>query len=300
MIRVALAILTFSLFTASSWATVEEITLPEAETLLHEHMMNMRGEMPDAERNEINLEFKKLLYRTLSIKGAFKYKFESLPLCKLKAPDDAFRIFNWNVANNDFTHQYYCYVLKYSKRERKYVVTELKDRRGEISKVQERVLFQTHWVGALYYDIIALKRNGRKLYTLIGWDGNDKYSQKKVIEVLSFSGRDMIKLGAPIFKTEKGKTLKRIVFEYSTEINMSLRWDKKNETLIFDHLAPQLGTLEGHLETYGPDLSFDCFTLTRGRWNFVANIQPTNRPNRKQQRQHVMPQDQPNIGRPTE
>ena len=41
-----------------------------------------------------------------------------------------------------------------------------------------------NWYGCLYYDIIPIKVGKEKYYTLLGWDGNNKNTTKKIIDVV--------------------------------------------------------------------------------------------------------------------
>ena len=63
--------------------------------------------------------------------------------------------------------------------------------------------------------IIYLKKSGRKYYTLLGWDGNDGRSTKKIIEPMYFSGKTKVKFGLPIFKLKDKTKPKRIACEKS-------------------------------------------------------------------------------------
>ena len=40
------------------------------------------------------------------------------------------------------------------------------------------MLSENSWFGALYYKIIPVVKN-KTYYTLLGWDGNDMFSNKK-------------------------------------------------------------------------------------------------------------------------
>lgn len=262
---------------------VEQMSLAEAEEILAGYMDEMRAEKADKERNEINQRFKLMLRRTLALKGAFKYEFAKLPMCKLAASDNAFRIFNWNVANNDRTHQYFAFILKKSKHTKGYEVIELKDRRADIPKPEQQVLFQTHWIGALYYKIIPVKRNGRKYYTMLGWDGNNSLTQKKIVDVISFASKGRVKLGAPLFKNEKGKVVKRLIFEYSADVMFKLNYVASDKVIVFDNLEPQHGTQEGHPEFLSPDGSLNGYKLQGGRWILVEDVNPNNPRERREE-----------------
>lgn len=271
-----------------------EMTLAEAEVTLADLMKNMRASDNDQERNALNEEFSTLLRRTLKIKGAYDYPFAQLQMFKEESPDGAFRMFNWNVANNDFTHQFYCLIMRYNKKYKDYEIFELRDKHKELRDPEKKILYQTHWMGCLYYDIIPMKKNGRKIYTLLGWQGNDRLTQRKIIEVLTFEGKGRVKLGAPIFKSERGKTMKRVVFEYSADVMMTVRYHPKEQIIIFDHLSSQVGFNPDNTATQGPDLSYDGFQLKGSRWVYVRELNPNLERNRRRDREYTQPVENPN------
>ena len=59
-------------------------------------------------------------------------------------------------------------------------------------------LQNNQWIGALYYQLVTIKRGKRNYYVLFGWDGNNDRSNKKIAEVLSISRG--LTFGAPILK----------------------------------------------------------------------------------------------------
>ena len=102
----------------------------------------------------------------------------------------------------------------------------------------------------------------------------DRSVTRKIIDVLSFQG-DKIRLGAPMFKTDKG-TKKRYIIHYSSEVMVSLKYYKKQKRIVFDHVAPRDPMMTGVYAYYGPDMSFDCFNLIKGKWVMESNIDVTN------------------------
>jgi hypothetical protein len=122
----------------------------------------------------------------------------------------------------------------------------------------------------LYVDVIKTNEDD---YTLIGWDGNDKLTQRKFIDVLYFKSNGIPTFGKDLFKVP-GKFVKRLMFEYSTEVAMSLKYNEERKQIIYSHLAPNTidPTLEGQFQYYGPDGSFDALTLKKGKWYQETDI----------------------------
>ncbi len=222
---------------------------------------------------EKNNVVKQEIRKMMQYDEAFKYDFDSLGqyMGTLVAPDNGFRLFNWNFEKPNGDHMYFGLVMKYDKRRERYQITELFDKSGSLENAEpeKKALDNKRWFGALYYKIIPFKKGGRQYYTLLGWDGNNRLSNKKIIEVMAFSG-SKIKFGFPLFRQEDKQWFRRVIFEYSANATMSLKeYKMKKETaIVFDHLSPASGALEGHRSQYYPDGSFDSYVLEDGKWYF--------------------------------
>jgi hypothetical protein len=217
-------------------------------------------------------QFRTLMIEALNSTGCFDYPFDSIQtISKMHAPDRAFRLFNWNVPRDDRTHKYYCFVLTSDPETGIYDWTELSDNERFVENIESKVLTPEQWMGCLYYDIIPIKE-GRKTenYILLGWDGNNRNSSKKIIDVLSFN-RKGVRLGAPIFKSEMG-TAKRVILEYSSDVQVSVKWHAKEQRIVFDHLAPRDPMMTGVRSYYGPDMTFDAYVLKKGKLEFHSNV----------------------------
>jgi hypothetical protein len=127
------------------------------------------------------------------------------------------------------------------------------------------------------YNRIIVKKNGSKTYyTLLGWDGNDKFSQKKIIDVLTFDQNGAPRFGADIFNFGK-RYPKRVIFEYSVTCKtMPVRYSAKKDTIIFGHLAPMQPQLAGQFQYYCCDLSYDGFGWKKGKWNYGEDVKALN------------------------
>lgn len=188
---------------------------------------NILGGPTDFARFEANEKFKSLLIFMISHKGAFDIDFTVVKnLSALTSPDKQFRIFSWVVPKTDLSYE--CFGLVYSWNERKkvYTIYELEDVKKDITNAEKKVLRKNEWWGALYYELIPVKSNHNKYYTLLGWDGSTSMSNKKVIEVISFNPSGQPSFGASLF-SGYGKQLKRVIFEYSENSQMVLRYERQ-------------------------------------------------------------------------
>lgn len=230
---------------------------------------SLRGSRNDTGRTFWNKHFKRLVFDALEMSGSFSYPFDSLKsVARLTAPDQAFRIINWNIENDNGTFSYYAYVLIAGNNHQ---IFELIDQSDRIIEPEDKTLDNKKWYGALYYQIILSGTRGRNEYTLLGWDGNNNSTKKKIIDVMTIS-RDKLQFGAPVFKNPEGGWKKRVVFEFSSQASLLMHWDAKNEQIVFDHLMPETPAAEGIFEFYFPDGSYDAYKLENEKWIYVNDV----------------------------
>lgn len=278
----------------------------ETEDSLKKYINHVHFGSNDPEKFEYNERFIKTLAEALSNEASFKYPFDSLKnIARIYAPDESFRIINWNLALENGTYEYFGFIQVKASGDLGYRVFKLTDKSAEIESPDNMLLTHDRWYGALYYKIIQHKVKDKAYYTLLGWDGNDLISKKKLIDVLSFKTSGKPQFGAAVFKKYKDKDkIVRIIFEYSARASMTLRYekqymhvisqskDKKNSKdkiraesmIIFDNLvpldtrlSPQHADLVGQYQFYVPETNvLNGFILKEGRWYFVRDIDARN------------------------
>jgi hypothetical protein len=239
----------------------------------------------DFEKYNANDKFLTLLESTLLQKNSFEYPFDSLTtIAHLTSLDNKFRIFNWVLPKSDGTYEYFGIIQKWSKKEKKYILYKLKDNSEKILKPENELLDYQNWYGALYYKIIYTTYAGKKYYTLLGWDGNNKITSKKIIDVLSFNSKEKPVFGANVFKF-KSKTQKRVIYEFAATSTMSVKYEKqymlhgkkKRKMIVFDRISPLDPKLEGMYQYYYPETNiFDAFLFKNGKWNYTKDIDARN------------------------
>jgi len=228
------------------------------------------------EKFVLNNRFENTLRKALRYDEAFTYKFDALSkvMSTKTSPDNAFRIFNWNIEVPDIQeHYFFCLIMKYDSRKDEYIIIELYDKSKYTTRVEYTVYNDKKWFGALYYEIIPVKKGMNTIYTLLGWDGNNRMSNKKIIETMTFQGKDKIKFGLPMFKLDE-YTKRRVVFQYSKKATISVKYKliKRKKYIIFNHLSPMSGQLAGIPDYLVPDLSFDAFVLENGKWKYLKDF----------------------------
>jgi len=252
----------------------EELNL--LETQLQKEFDRLVKLQKDDEKRQTNEQISKLFRQVLSLKDAFDYPFDSLKwVGKLSSEDQKLRLYTWNLSFQNGAFQYFGFI-HYRTNETEYKIIELHDKSSEIEKAEFKQLDATNWFGALYYNIIEQETDSQTFYTLLGWDGNNNFSNKKIIEVLTFTTNNEPQFGAAVFDTHTTQAYYRIIFEYSKRAQMYLRFDPVVKMLVFDHLSPVKPQYRGQFQFYGPDFSFDAFLFENEKWVFRSNINVKN------------------------
>lgn len=232
----------------------------------------------DNEKADANTQLLRLMNKALHLPGSFSYPFDSLTtIGKEISPDKLFRIITWDVPKSGCTFGYYGFIQSYNAKKKGYDIFVLEDHTADIPNIQTATCTPNKWIGMLYYKII--KQKNSKLYTLLAWEGCNKQITRKVIDVLSFNPQGIPVFGKAIFTklpSNFKSTAKRMVFEYSAQVSMSLRYDESKRNILFDLLAPIEDGLGGQHQYYGPSFQVDGLTFKDGTWNYMVNVDARN------------------------
>jgi hypothetical protein len=187
----------------------------------------------------------------------------------------------------------------FNNKKKSYDFFKLTDKSSEMIAAEFQTCDINNWFGALYYKVIHTQNEDMDYYTLLGWNGNNGFSYKKIIEVLTFRAGNRPILGLAIFRKNKEK-YKRMIFEYSAKAIMSLKYDDqqyqerirlkkpsktkhfkvntiKTQMIVFDRLTPLSPNLEGQKQFYVPETNiFDAFIFENGKWNFHEDVDARN------------------------
>lgn len=229
-------------------------------------------------KQELNARILNYMKEALAQPESFEYAFDSLRKRAgiLKSEDNQFRIFTWNIPLSAFEHDYHGIIQVCDQRENSCTVHILRNRINDIGDLLNVQTDKEMWPGALYYDL-RRNKNGREIfYTLIGFNFHDRWSDKKIIEILQFD-RDMNPhFGKPVFKTPDG-IQHRVMFEYSGNVAMNLRYNPDMKMIVYDHLSPIEPELKNHPRFYAPDFSYDGYKFRRGMWEHQEDLDVRNR-----------------------
>lgn len=319
-------LLTLVFFLRGQHSFASEPSSKDSALALYQKILKNDG---NRARDSLGKLFNEQMRSILQQEGAFKTSFPELDdhLGILYAPDRSFRLFNWNIAYTNGTHSYFAYILRKTGHGNRELI-ELKplqsasDRNkktgGGMRKQElERMDLQANeWLPALYYRIIQKEREGKRFYTLLGWEGKDQLTTRKMIEVLRFDEKGSPVFGLPAFKKaeedkdkqgwrekearrrrrttragrKKERPKERIIFEYTDDAVMSLRYEEDKDRIVFNQLVPKRPDLKGMYEFYGPDLFFNAYVWNKaGHWAFKKKVKPEN--SRKQTQKWNDPQE---------
>jgi len=235
-------------------------------------MFIINAEKAQNDTEKLNFENKALqkLYNLLLKNNPTKMDFTVLKdkISVLSSSDKNMKIFTWGIQLSDGTYKYYGLVWHKSKNKDANTFV-LYDNKKKIRNPENQVLTSDKWFGAIYYQLIERKYKKHKIYTLIGWDGKDRITNRKVIEVLTFKGNKLRFGGVFVLPY---KIVKRLIYEYSEQAVMVIRWDKKIKMIVMDHLAPSKPQFVGVYQYYGPDFTYDGLKFEKGKWILKENI----------------------------
>lgn len=190
------------------------------------------------------------------------------------ASDSLVKIVSWNIPLNIGSNSYVCFVVRREGEEKH--IHLLSGDRGTLSIDQNQQFAAEDWYGVLYYDIIPFNSDNRELYLMPGLDMNDLYTNGKVVEVMGFGEDGIPYFGEKVIRSGDS-LLSRMLFRYSSNSSMMLRYESENERMVFDHLSPAEPSFSGIYSYYGPDSSYDALEFRGGEWVHVGDVDLRNR-----------------------
>ncbi len=261
---------------ASTAQEQQPSNLTRLENNIYELFQFMSVAKSDSEKDLINADIATGFEQALEDPASFNHPFDSLKYVgKIKSSDQRLRIYSWNIPYHNGTHKYCGYLQYLPDRNKEPLVHKLIDKSDEISDPGKTILDKKNWYGALYYDVISCGDQEKKYYTLLGFDFNDLFSSKKLIEILSFNDKCEPIFGKPVIESE-GKLASRVIFEFSARVSMNLRFSNEKEMIIYDHLSPSKPSLTGKFQFYGPDMSYDGMKCEDGIWKVYKDVDVRN------------------------
>lgn len=216
----------------------------------------------------------------------------------LTSPDAMLRIFTWAVVRDNGEYECFGAVQFYNEREEEYQYRLLNDKSEEIMNREESLLTPDNWLGAVYQEIIQTSHGDKTYYTLLGWNGVDNLTERKIIEPVILRG-GVPQFGAPLFRRERN--LRRVVLEYRNDAMVNLSYEEqyveevqrqrvkvrgtnryrteekrkqhKEKMIIFDEVGPQVPGMEGLFQYYVPSGLELAYAFIDGKWELRNGAQ---------------------------
>ena len=222
-----------------------------------------------ADRFRADSQFIRSLVRTLKLPYSFYYPLDSLQtISRLYAPDSSFRILTWQYRKDDFLFLQEG-AIQMREPDGSLKLFPLFDASMFTGKPLDSVRTRRNWIGAIYYKIVEKSWQGKNYYTLLGFDDFSQTSNKKWMEVLTFSPEGEPMFGGPYFSFKDDSTRKdvqyRFAIEYKKEAGTHFNYDPDMDMVVYDHLVSE-GDEPQKKDTYIPDGDFEAFQWKNGQW----------------------------------
>jgi len=256
-------------------APADRKLLQKKEDSLRVIIKNMYLDSFTAGRMRSDSQFIKTLVRSLQVKNSFYYPFDSVKgISKIYAPDSSFKIFTWHL---DFDGMYIRQrgAIQMRTANGSLKLIPLRDYSEFSENVMDSVRTKDTWIGAVYYNIIQTKHNGKNYYTLFGFDENTVRSNRKWIEVLTFDQRNMPVFGGPYFSFAKDSIKKpdqyRFSIEYKKDASTTMNYEPEFDMILVDHLISETDEPENPW-TLVPDGDYEGFKWVNGKWLHINKV----------------------------
>src|SRR5258708_24514651 len=186
-------------------------------------------------------QFIRSLVRALKLPWSFYYPFDSLStISRLYAPDSSFRILTWQYRKDDFLFLQEG-AIQMREPDGSLKLFPLFDVSMFTGKPLDSVRSRKNWIGAIYYKIIEKNWQGKNYYTLLGFDDFSQTSNKKWMDVLTFSPEGEPIFGGPYFSFKDDSVHQapqnRFAIEYNREAGTHVHYDPAGDNACYDHLV---------------------------------------------------------------
>lgn len=242
------------------------------EKVLREYMMNFAYDTIPFETRVKNIhDFIPRFVALLKEKNSYLYPFDSLQyLHKITAPDNAFKIFTWELKEPLGTHRYYGAIQMNSKDLK---LTPLFDYSDTMEYHPQITLTPENWYGCIYYNsVLTQDQQGNKKYTLFGLDRIDFVSNRKIIEVMTINPEGNILFGEkPLlnYYDTLGNLVKketRLYLQYNDRSAVHLNYNEAKQEIVYDHVTAPTEKEADAGFTYVPDGTYEGFTWDNNFW----------------------------------
>jgi len=245
-------------------------TLINAENRLKSIAPSIIANGTDEERTAAAWQLYSTLDTMLSLPESFDYPWDSLrsrTVSILVSPDRKVKLYTWNLVLGDGRFKHFGYLQ--TRRKKTIETYPLLDTAKKYKpEILDEELDPASWMGALYYNIIPFKKQGKTMYVLFGFDGSTIHSNKAIMDVLWLSKAAPV-FGYPVFR--QGETDPsaecRVVSECHNDVKLAYHYEPDKKIIIADKLAPAFQEATGDAYYYIPSGDYDVYQKNKkGTW----------------------------------
>lgn len=219
------------------------------------------------ERLRADSLFTRVLVRTLQSKKSFYFPLDSLyTISRLYAPDSSFRIITWQIKINENNFRQHG-AIQMKTEDGSLKLFPLIDYSDAIQELKDSITDHLHWPGAVYYKIIQKDFEGRRYYTLLGYDEYNERTNRKMMEILYFEN-GMPRFGRNCFVPERQA---RHIMEYKKSAGPRLNYDEELDIIILENLVSSSGEPFKKYTLVG-DGDYDAYRWQNGQWILTRKI----------------------------
>lgn len=273
-------------FAQTAEKPAEKLSLQDHETILLGKFNDIINQPFADIRKQLNYGFIPSLVEALKTENSFSYKFDRLEaISSIYAPDSSFRIFSWAIPEGDkqlgempsedlSDDQNFRYFGAIQLNRDSLSLIPLIDFSEQMPDPTMAITKADQWYGCVYYNIAMKTARDRTYYTLFGWDGNTRHSERKIADALHVDNGEIM-FGAPIFEVNEDSATvmrNRFILEYKEGSSVSMNYDKDLDAVVFDFIAPQTPESRGAYGTYIPDGTYDGMIFENGYWAYHPKI----------------------------
>lgn len=269
----------FTQINAQELTPENETKLKKMEEGLYQLSLKFSEDSSQDVRQKSMYRFVVTLKEALKIENSYLFPFERVPLLNtIHSEDNKFRVFSMQLTLDNQTCRHYGAIQLNSPKLKLIPLYDLSD---TFPLLPTYMTYNRNWWGQTYYNIVDKKIGKFTYYFMFGYDQNDLWSKKKIIEPMRFLNDSTVQFGGPYFEVvekEKKKLINRFCLEYKKDASATLNYKPEYKAIVFDHTHPQDEKLEGLYFGYIPDGTYEAFVWKKNKWNWVEKFKINNDP----------------------
>jgi hypothetical protein len=193
----------------------------------------------------------------------------------LKSPDGKLRFISWLLADNSGIFQSYG-VVQWKNKKKEYQYVWLTEKLiMDTKELENNAYTEGEWPGGLVYAIQKTNEKKEDSYALLSFHGLGRETNRKMIDILTVEKDGQLVFGKAVFQryADDPDPDYRVVFTYSDQTTMTLRFEQDGKAIVFDHLVAPSEMLRGISEYLVPDGTYGCYVRKKkGFWQRVEDF----------------------------